>query len=127
MLFRSKAVIRGALVAENIHEIRGKTFFAFAGIGRPDKFFSFLRALGAKVSGELAFADHHPYQPDDFHTLQRLAQTSSPEPAALVTTDKDAIRIPHGALPGLVILHVALSFDAPDQLTALIRQKISRE
>jgi tetraacyldisaccharide-1-P 4'-kinase len=58
--------------------------------------------------------------------IRSLAGAKSQEPETIVTTEKDAIRIPEGALPGLIVLRVALTFDAPEKLAELIARKISR-
>ena len=121
-----KLVLRGTLVPDNAHEIKDKRLYAFAGIGRPEKFFRYLRDLGGRVSVMHAFADHHPYTVEELEKIRLLSCGNTPEPETIVTTEKDAIRIPEGALPGLVVLRVALTFDEPQKLAELIARKISR-
>jgi tetraacyldisaccharide 4'-kinase len=70
---------------------RDRPVIAFAGIGRPEKFFATLRALGARIVAAHAFPDHAPY-PDAI--LKRLAGEAEAAGAELVTTDKDAVRLP---------------------------------
>lgn len=123
---RGKFVVHGTLVPDNAHEIQNKKLHAFAGIGRPEKFFTYLRDLGGHVTTTQAFADHHTYTADELEQIRRRADTNTQEPGVIVTTEKDAIRIPDGALPGLVVLRVKLTFDAPEQLAELIARKISR-
>ena len=62
---------------------------AFAGIGVPDRFFATLRALGARLADEVAFADHHAFTPEDATHLLALAHSHG---ATLVTTEKDRAR-----------------------------------
>jgi tetraacyldisaccharide 4'-kinase len=64
---------------------------AFCGIGRPAKFEETLRALGADIAAFAPFPDHHAYSEGD---LKRLAALSRFHGAALVTTEKDAARLP---------------------------------
>src|SRR3546814_4475830 len=85
-----------------------KRVYAFAGIGRPQKFLDSLRKVGAEVAGWEAFPDHHPY---DAATLQRLAAAAAAAGAQLVTTAKDAARLGAAAPPGLGVLDVRLVWE----------------
>ncbi len=67
-----------------------KKLIAFAGIGRPEKFFSTLRHMGATLVETRPFPDHHPFSESDASALLELAQRESAE---LITTEKDAVRL----------------------------------
>ena len=64
---------------------------AFAGIGRPEKFYATLRGLGADIRATRSFADHQPYARP---ILERLERDAARLGAQLVTTEKDMTRLP---------------------------------
>jgi tetraacyldisaccharide 4'-kinase len=74
--------------------LAGQPVLAFAGIGRPDKFFDSLRAVGAQVRATRAFPDHHRYRPRDLSALEREASQAG---LRLVTTEKDRVKLPPDA------------------------------
>jgi len=63
---------------------------AFAGIGRPEKFHATLTEAGANIAAFEAFADHHVYGAAE---LNSLASRAGDLGAALVTTEKDWVRL----------------------------------
>ncbi len=65
---------------------------AFAGIGRPEKFFQQLRDNGVQLVETLSYGDHHMYTSADAQRLLALAASRS---ARLVSTEKDRVRL-HG-------------------------------
>ncbi|MGF1477033.1 MAG: tetraacyldisaccharide 4'-kinase [Geminicoccaceae bacterium] len=64
---------------------------AFAGIGRPDKFFTALTELGSKVVARCAYPDHHRFDADE---LERIGSLAERHKAEMVTTVKDWVRLP---------------------------------
>jgi tetraacyldisaccharide 4'-kinase len=98
--------------------LAGERVLAFAGIGRPDKFFATLGAMGAEIVEAVAFADHCDYPSAVLSRLRRRALT---EGAMLVTTEKDAVRLPVEFRPEVVVVQVYLEPDdwvAIDQVLA---------
>lgn len=64
---------------------------AFCGIARPEQFFAGLEAAGVKVAARKAFGDHYEYTN---HVVEWLAeQARSVGATALLTTEKDAVRM----------------------------------
>ena len=67
----------------------GKRVFAFAGIGRPEKFVASLKAAGAIVTGAQFFR-----RPSSlFSEAEIAALRPRPGDAVLVTTEKDFVRL----------------------------------
>lgn len=92
---------------------RGRPLFAFAGMGRPEKFFATLRAAGLELAGTHAFADHHRFAGAD---LARLRQAAGG--ALLVTTAKDRMRLP--AETAAETLPIELVFEEPGRIRAAL-------
>ena len=93
----------------------GKTVFAFAGIGRPEKFVASLEDSGADVTGSCFFDDHHPYTEDEITQLKTIAGE-----AMLVTTEKDFVRLTAAEREGIRVLKVAALFDDPAGMDGLL-------
>jgi len=118
MLPSGLPVLRAALVpVPEAASLAGRSILAFAGIGRPEKFFATLSGIGAVLAATLPFPDHHPYTEREIGgILDRAARLG----AVAVTTPKDAVRIP-AALRGRVqVAGVTLAWQDADGIEHLL-------
>ncbi|MGV6839852.1 MAG: tetraacyldisaccharide 4'-kinase [Planktomarina sp.] len=74
----------------------GMPAYAFAGIGHPEKFFNTLKAAGVDLRGTQALADHQPISRALFDRMKKSATAAG---AQLLTTEKDAARLPADLRP----------------------------
>ncbi|MGP9821395.1 tetraacyldisaccharide 4'-kinase [Salinarimonas sp. NSM] len=118
---RGKPVFQARLAPEPAlaDRLDGTRVLAFAGIGRPDKFFRTLEDCGASVVERVALPDHHVYRRGEAEALLAHARTRGLVP---VTTEKDAARLP--ALEGLLALPVAARFEDVEGVGALLAARL---
>lgn len=104
--------------------VAGRAVYAFAGIGRPEKFRETLERAGAKVEGWGAFPDHYAYRPEDLTDMVKEAEAKG---ALILTTAKDHVRLPEGLKEKISPFRVRLAWrgDAVTRLTSLIAGAIS--
>ncbi|MEM6464986.1 MAG: tetraacyldisaccharide 4'-kinase [Pseudomonadota bacterium] len=87
--------------------LAGMPVIAFAGIGRPEKFFASLRDQGAKVLATHPLADHAVLS-ETF--LRRVVRDARLQGAQVVTTEKDAMRLPDWARLEIQVLPVRIAW-----------------
>lgn len=94
-------------------ELAGKKLHAVAGIGSPQRFFDRLCEMGLVFAGH-SFADHHDYCADD------LAFTGD----AILTTEKDAVKLARLSLP-LPVWVLAVTAETSPDLAAFVLEKLN--
>jgi tetraacyldisaccharide 4'-kinase len=105
---RDLPVWRADLVQDAaIAALAGRKVVAFAGIASPDKFFDPLRQAGAILVAARPFPDHHAYTA---RTLNRLCREVRNHGAVLVTTPKDAVRLPAAIRDQVIVIGVGLAW-----------------
>lgn len=102
-------ILQARFVPENLETVRGCKVLAFAGIGRPEKFFSMLTANGVELIGARDFPDHHRFATQEIAELKRQAAESD---ARLVTTVKDFVRLDPSQRDGITPIAIHASFDS---------------
>lgn len=97
-------------------------YVAFAGIGRPQRFFDSLVQLpGITLQESIPYPDHHAYMDSDFAYLNRLAADRS---ALLVTTEKDYVRLPADMRARVTVARVMADFDDPAAFDGLLSRAL---
>ncbi|MEY8097489.1 tetraacyldisaccharide 4'-kinase [Falsihalocynthiibacter sp. S25ZX9] len=98
-------------------DFSGLRCLAFAGIGHPEKFFETLKSQEVELIKTVALADHQPLSEALMRRLEFDAATLG---AQLITTEKDAVRLPSAFRQKVLTLPVRLEIkDATALVEAL--------
>lgn len=118
------AVLHAVLTPAAGERFTGRRVAAFAGIGRPAKFFATLEGLGAVLVMATPLPDHHRFSVTDLATLRCEADRAG---ATLVTTAKDWVRLPPAERRDIEVLQVALQWREPAALAAILAPLIDND
>jgi len=120
LISKLKRVNSRALIVESIHQpeafssvfspddslsldsFQGKRAAVFSGIGNPQGFEDCIRPLGIKITKSFRFADHYDYTQADIDSIIETARQMNLD--AIITTQKDAVKIRELQNNGAVIL-----------------------
>ncbi len=100
--------------------LRERPVVAFAGLGRPDKFRETLIDIGCHIRAWHPFPDHHPYQ---LQQLEALIQEAEASGSTLVTTTKDAVKLPPAIRSRITVVPVTLQLQEPALWQSWWRQR----
>jgi tetraacyldisaccharide 4'-kinase len=105
-----KPCFAGRIIPKAVPEL-GRVL-AFAGIGRPAKFWQSLQEVGMEVVASQGYPDHYRYQEQD---LLGLVEQATRLKAALITTRKDWVRLSPAWQARVAVLDVELQLSEPSQ------------
>lgn len=103
----SKKIFHARFVEKESLKKKGERIIAFAGLGYPQKFKNSLKDAGYKVVEFYAYPDHHPYTITE---IDKLLKQSKKRRTKLITTSKDAIRLPASYRKKVDVFKVNLEF-----------------
>ena len=118
-VFRLRRRVEGFFDRAGLARAAPARAFLLAGIARPERFLADVAAHAAVAVGSEVFRDHHWFTPDE---LQRAADRARHAGAdAVVTTAKDAERLPPGWEPlPVVVLRIAAEVEEADSFHDLV-------
>lgn len=96
---------------------------AFCGIGDPGRFYADLEANDFTLTARFAFPDHHFFSDAELSRLRKIAEK---EGAALITTEKDYVRLSPAARLGIEVAKLKVIVDNADMLLRQITSSVSR-
>ncbi len=127
---QGKAVLRARIAPDAgvSEKIKGENVLAYAGIGRPTKFFATLETAGCRVVERCEFPDHHVFSENE---ARELLETARARKLTLVTTEKDHARMrKNPALEEIAAasraLPIELRFEDEAALKRLLKMALSR-
>jgi len=94
---------------QELSYLSGKRVAALSAIAAPESFENFLSKYGAEVVEQFRFLDHHRFRDDELQQLGEDARKAGID--ILVTTEKDAVRIPDSFVPGIEFYYLRVEIE----------------
>ncbi len=82
-----------------------------------------LEEAGVRIAERAAFPDHHPFTAGE---LKRFREEAKRSGLALVTTPKDAVRLPSDVQTEFTVVGVEIGWEDEEAIEALIRRAAAR-
>lgn len=99
-----------------------KPIIAFAGIGRPEKFYNSLQESGFNLLKTIDFEDHHFYNESE---LQAIIAQAKELNAEIYTTSKDYVKIPKILQSDFKVLEIEIKWDNEKKLSDFLFKTIA--
>ncbi len=115
--FNNLPVFYGEVVTKEIKQ-NNKRIVAFAGIGRPQKFYDSLIKCGFEIVKSFDFADHYFYKEDD---LKKIMEEAEKLNADVYTTSKDFVKIPALFKNKINVLEIDIKWNNYNELEEFLK------
>lgn len=99
-------------VEHPLAHLKGRRVAAFSGIATPERFEAFLRDHGAQIVYNRRFLDHHWFDAEDIDEVLDGAKGAGAE--LVLTTEKDAVRLPDALKTDIPLLYLRLEVEILD-------------
>jgi len=103
---------------------KSKIYIAFCGLANPDKFYTTLKENCYEILEYMSFPDHHVFTKTE---IERVNKAAEKHKAVIITTEKDAVRLPKTFRNDINILSIKLKFTNEDKLIDFIKDKLKEK
>ncbi len=109
--------IKANTYTKDANNFSNKKVIAFAGIGKPNKFYNTLKENNVIIEDKIDFPDHYDYTQKDIDMLKRLSTTKH---LPLLTTMKDYVKIPNNEKKYFTPIDIDIQYDDEEILKTLL-------
>ena len=115
--FEGMPIFYGDVVTKDIKK-ENKNVVAFAGIGRPQKFYNSLEQNGFNIVKSFDFPDHYFYKDND---LKKIINEAEKLDADIYTTSKDFVKIPIAFRNKIKVLEIEIKWRNYNELESFLK------